>query len=288
MSALRVRLLGGFEVWHGERQVEGFESQKVRALLAYLISHAVGRSAATTWPGCSGRSAVPRRPATPCARRSTTSARRSPPRGGPPLLADHREVRSTPRARLGRRRRLRGGAAPGRRPGSTRTTWPRRRSSTAATSCPASSSRTRGVRGVAGRRAGAAARGGHRRLAVPGRRLPPARRAPRRHHFARRLVSVEPLSEGVPRPDADRPAGGPAQLALAEYERLARAAARRAGSRAAARNPRAVRGDPARDPIGEAPPEDESSVRWCRWSAARSPVPPARMLAADSAAVVPG
>jgi DNA-binding SARP family transcriptional activator len=38
-SEVRVRLLGGFEVWHGDRKVEGFESQKVRALLAYLVSH---------------------------------------------------------------------------------------------------------------------------------------------------------------------------------------------------------------------------------------------------------
>ncbi len=38
-SELRVRLLGGFEVWHGDRKLEGFESQKVRALFAYLASH---------------------------------------------------------------------------------------------------------------------------------------------------------------------------------------------------------------------------------------------------------
>lgn len=37
MSKIRVRLLGGFEVWAGERQIAGFESQKVRALLAYLV-----------------------------------------------------------------------------------------------------------------------------------------------------------------------------------------------------------------------------------------------------------
>ncbi len=37
LSKIRVRLLGGFEVWAGERQIAGFESQKVRALLAYLI-----------------------------------------------------------------------------------------------------------------------------------------------------------------------------------------------------------------------------------------------------------
>jgi DNA-binding SARP family transcriptional activator len=34
---VRVRLLGGFEVWHGDRPVSGFESQKVRALFAYLV-----------------------------------------------------------------------------------------------------------------------------------------------------------------------------------------------------------------------------------------------------------
>ena len=34
---VRVRLLGGFEVWHGDRPVKGFESQKVRALFAYLV-----------------------------------------------------------------------------------------------------------------------------------------------------------------------------------------------------------------------------------------------------------
>jgi len=32
-----VRLLGGFEVWHGDQPVKGFESQKVRALFAYLV-----------------------------------------------------------------------------------------------------------------------------------------------------------------------------------------------------------------------------------------------------------
>jgi DNA-binding SARP family transcriptional activator len=39
LSKIRVRLLGGFEVWSEDRQVAGFESQKVRALLAYLICH---------------------------------------------------------------------------------------------------------------------------------------------------------------------------------------------------------------------------------------------------------
>lgn len=37
MSKFRVRLFGGFEVWSEDRQVIGFESQKARALLAYLI-----------------------------------------------------------------------------------------------------------------------------------------------------------------------------------------------------------------------------------------------------------
>src|SRR6476469_3432772 len=39
LNKIRVRLLGGFEVWAGGRQVSGFESQKVRALLAYLACH---------------------------------------------------------------------------------------------------------------------------------------------------------------------------------------------------------------------------------------------------------
>jgi DNA-binding SARP family transcriptional activator len=39
LNKIRVRLLGGFEVWAGDRLVSGFESQKVRALLAYLVCH---------------------------------------------------------------------------------------------------------------------------------------------------------------------------------------------------------------------------------------------------------
>ncbi len=38
-GGIRVRLLGGFEVWCDGRPVEGFESQKVRALLGYLACH---------------------------------------------------------------------------------------------------------------------------------------------------------------------------------------------------------------------------------------------------------
>jgi DNA-binding SARP family transcriptional activator len=37
LSTIRVRLFGGFEVWCGDRPVSGFESQKSRALFAYLI-----------------------------------------------------------------------------------------------------------------------------------------------------------------------------------------------------------------------------------------------------------
>ncbi len=39
MKRLGVRCLGGFEVWHGEDLQTGFESQKTKALLAYLLSH---------------------------------------------------------------------------------------------------------------------------------------------------------------------------------------------------------------------------------------------------------
>ena len=43
---LRILLLGGFEVWHEGQQLRGFESQKVRALFAYLAlrrGHAASR-----------------------------------------------------------------------------------------------------------------------------------------------------------------------------------------------------------------------------------------------------
>lgn len=36
-SRLRIHLFGGFEVWHDGQPLRGFESQKVRALLAYLV-----------------------------------------------------------------------------------------------------------------------------------------------------------------------------------------------------------------------------------------------------------
>ena len=40
MARLEIRLLGGFEVRRGDTVLRGFESQKVRALLAYLACHA--------------------------------------------------------------------------------------------------------------------------------------------------------------------------------------------------------------------------------------------------------
>lgn len=61
-SGLRVRLLGGFEAWCNGRPVNGFESQKVRALLAYLSCHP-GRTLARDhlaglfWPDRSSESA---------------------------------------------------------------------------------------------------------------------------------------------------------------------------------------------------------------------------------------
>ncbi|MSP14258.1 MAG: hypothetical protein EXR62_15040 [Chloroflexi bacterium] len=55
MVRLNVRLLGGFEVWYGDKPVSGFESQRVRALLIYLLMHREGplnrdRLAGLLWP----------------------------------------------------------------------------------------------------------------------------------------------------------------------------------------------------------------------------------------------
>lgn len=55
LSRLEIRLLGGFEVSAGARPVAGFESQKVRALLAYLAMHrdkaqSRDRLAGLLWP----------------------------------------------------------------------------------------------------------------------------------------------------------------------------------------------------------------------------------------------
>jgi hypothetical protein len=56
VSKIRVRLLGGFEAWAGERRVSSFESQKALALLVYLACNrrrAFSRDhlAGLLWPG---------------------------------------------------------------------------------------------------------------------------------------------------------------------------------------------------------------------------------------------
>lgn len=62
MSRLKIRYLGGFEIWAGEERVTGFESRKVRGLAAYVFRQR-GRSlererlAALLWPERSGDSA---------------------------------------------------------------------------------------------------------------------------------------------------------------------------------------------------------------------------------------
>lgn len=62
MSKFRVRLFGGFEVWSEDRQVIGFESQKARALLAYLVcnkrrSFSRDHLAGLLWPDSGGEAA---------------------------------------------------------------------------------------------------------------------------------------------------------------------------------------------------------------------------------------
>jgi hypothetical protein len=57
MTRLSLCLLGGFEVHLDDIQITGFESAKVRALLAYLAAEA-GRSHLTggrRWLRCCGR-----------------------------------------------------------------------------------------------------------------------------------------------------------------------------------------------------------------------------------------
>ena len=55
MSVLEIRLFGGFEVRWGKNPVTWFESQKVRALLAYLVLNSGGAPnrdhlASLLWP----------------------------------------------------------------------------------------------------------------------------------------------------------------------------------------------------------------------------------------------
>jgi DNA-binding SARP family transcriptional activator len=100
LSKIRVRLLGGFEVWAGERQIAGFESQKVRALLAYLVCNrrrAFSRDllAGMLWPerdGDAARHAL---------RQAVYNLRSKLPDGGATLLqVTNAEIGFVPRADL--------------------------------------------------------------------------------------------------------------------------------------------------------------------------------------------
>jgi DNA-binding SARP family transcriptional activator len=99
MNKLRVRLLGGFEVWSGDRQVTGFESQKVRALLAYLVCHrkrSFSRDslAGLLWPESSADGARH------ALRQAIYSLRTAIPEAGgyPLLLSSHLELGLNPQA----------------------------------------------------------------------------------------------------------------------------------------------------------------------------------------------
>ncbi|HEY0514517.1 MAG TPA: AAA family ATPase [Thermoanaerobaculia bacterium] len=97
MNKIRVRLLGGFEVWVGDRPVNGFESQKVRALLSYLVCHrrrAFSRDhlAGLLWPereGDGARHAL---------RQAVYNLRAKLPAGVPFLLSSHLEIGFHPEA----------------------------------------------------------------------------------------------------------------------------------------------------------------------------------------------
>ena len=97
VNQIRVRLLGGFEVWAGDRQVGGFESQKVRALLTYLVCHrrrAFSRDhlADLLWPereGDGARHAL---------RQAIYNLRVKLPAGEPLLRSSHLEIGLHPEA----------------------------------------------------------------------------------------------------------------------------------------------------------------------------------------------
>lgn len=99
LSNIRVRLLGGLEVWHEDRQVSGFESQKSRALLAYLLCHR-GRTfsrdhlAGLLWPERSPEAARH------ALRQAVYNLRSTLPEDGPhpPLLTHHLELGIHPEA----------------------------------------------------------------------------------------------------------------------------------------------------------------------------------------------
>lgn len=97
-TGLRVRLFGGFEVWCDGRPVEGFESQKVRALLAYLACHP-GRTLARDhlaglfWPDRSPESARH------ALRQAAYNLKASLPAGvRPPLLGSYNGLQLDPAA----------------------------------------------------------------------------------------------------------------------------------------------------------------------------------------------
>ncbi|HSG40942.1 MAG TPA: BTAD domain-containing putative transcriptional regulator [Thermoanaerobaculia bacterium] len=97
MSKIRIRLLGGFEVWSGDQQVSGFESQKVRALLAYLACHrrrsfSRDHLAGLLWPERepdSARHAL---------RQSVYNLRSKLPDGEAVLVTSHSEIGISPKA----------------------------------------------------------------------------------------------------------------------------------------------------------------------------------------------
>jgi DNA-binding SARP family transcriptional activator len=97
LNKIRVRLLGGFEVWSGDQQVGGFESQKVRALLAYLACHrrrsfSRDHLAGLLWPereADSARHAL---------RQSVYNLRSKLPDGEKVLVTSHSEIGINPKA----------------------------------------------------------------------------------------------------------------------------------------------------------------------------------------------
>lgn len=99
MSKIRVRLLGGFEVWSEDRQVGGFESQKVRALLAYLVcnrrrSFSRDHLAGLLWPDRSPEATRH------TLRQAIYNLRTTLPGNGSasPLLGNHLEIGWNPKA----------------------------------------------------------------------------------------------------------------------------------------------------------------------------------------------
>lgn len=99
---IRVRLFGGFEVWHADRQLRGFESQKVRALFAYLACQpgrpfSRDRLAGLFWPeqGADGARHALRQ-----ALYNLRSALPGRDSETPPLLVSHGDIRINPEAGL--------------------------------------------------------------------------------------------------------------------------------------------------------------------------------------------